>query len=57
MVYKFFDKNSSAVNTSNGVIKKKIMINQQLAEELHNPIIRKVGKRKGSICGADVADM
>ena len=33
------------------------MINQQLAEEVHKPIIRKVGKRKGNIWGADVADM
>ena len=40
MVYKFFDKNS----TSGGgvtALKNKITQNQQLAKELHKPIIRK----------------
>ena len=57
MVYNFFDKNSagSGVNTTPQ--------NQQLAEELHKPIIRKFEKRKvhaafkGNIWGADLADM
>ena len=39
MVYKYFDKNSSG-------IKGKIIPNQQLAEELHKPIIQKLEKRK-----------
>ena len=40
MVYKFFDKKYS----SNG-IKNENMSDQQLAEELHKPIIRKFKKR------------
>ena len=65
MVYKFFDK-----KTSGGGIKSmpqnKRPLNlamQQLAEELHKPIIRKFKKRKvystfkDHIRGADLADM
>ena len=44
MVYKSFDKKS----TGSG-IKNKIKQNQQLANELHKPIIRKFKKRK-SLC-------
>ena len=39
MVYRFFDKNNSG-----GTI--AIPQNEQLAEELHKPIIRKFAKRK-----------
>ena len=60
MVYKFFDKKSKG----SGVVNTKLTPqNQQLAEELHKPIIRKVGKRKvhaalkDNIWGADLADM
>ena len=57
MVYKFFDKKTAG----SGV--KSILQNEQLAEELHKPIIRKVKKRK--VCSAfkdnfwvaDLADM
>ena len=56
MVYKFFDKKSegSGVNTTRQ--------NQQLAEELHKPIIKKIEKRKvraafkDNIWSADLAD-
>ena len=41
MVYKFFDKKSKAAG-----IKNKIKENEQLANELHKPIIRKFKKRK-----------
>ena len=41
MVYKFFDKKSKGTG-----IKNKIKENQQLANELHKPIIRKFKKRK-----------
>ena len=41
MVYKFFEKKS----TGSG-IRNEITQNQQLAEELHKPIIRKLKKRK-----------
>ena len=41
MVYKFFDKKSFGSG-----VKSKIMSNQQLAEELHKPIIWKFEKRK-----------
>ena len=41
MVYKFFDKKSKGRG-----IKNEIKENQQLANELHKPIIRKFKKRK-----------
>ena len=56
MVYKFFDKKSEG----SGVLAPQ---NQQLAEELHKPIIKKIQKRKrhaafkDNIWGADLADM
>ena len=57
IVYKFFDKKSKGAG-----IKNKIKENQQLADELHKPIIRKFKKRKvwssfkDNIFGADIAD-
>ena len=61
MVYKFFDKKTTAsgVNNNNNDIKQ----NLQLTEELHKPIIRNFKKRtiysrsKDQIWGADLADM
>ena len=59
MVYKFFDKKSAG----SGVNTKLAPQNQQLAEELHKPIIKKIKRReihaafKGNIWGADLADM
>ena len=58
MVYKFFDKKSkgSGVNI-------QVKHNEQLAKELHKPIIRNFKKRtvysgfKDNIWGADLADM
>ena len=58
IVYNFFDKKSkgSGVNID-------MMHNEQLAEELHKPIIRNFKKRtvyfgsKDNISGADLADM
>ena len=44
MVYKFFDKKSSS---DSGVTNNKIKQTIQLAEELHNPIIRNF--KKGTI--------
>ena len=58
MVYKFFDKKSRGKGVNN-----EIKQNNQLAEELHKPIIKKLKKRKvyssfkGNIWGADLADM
>ena len=58
MVYKFFDKKSKGAG-----IKNAIKENQQLANELHKPIIRKFKKRrvyssfKHNIWGVDLADM
>ena len=58
MLYKFFDK-----KTSGSSIKNENMSDQQLAEEFHQPIIKKLKKRKVSsifidnIWGADLADM
>ena len=57
MVYKFFDKKLQAV------VSNLCFQNEQLAEELHKPNIRKLKKRKvystfkDNICGADFADM
>ena len=62
MVYKFFDKKSAGSGVKH-VNAKLIPQNQQLAEELHKPIIRKCEKRKvhaafkDNIWGADLADM
>ena len=70
MVYKFFDKKSASLadksTKGSGVTtltNKSLSQNQQLAEELHKPIIRKFKKRKihaafkDNIWGADLADM
>ena len=62
MVYKFFDKKSQGSGAKH-VNTKLTPQNQQLAEELHKPIIRKFEKRKvhaafkDNIWGADLADM
>ena len=54
MVYKFFDKQSKGAGLKE---------NQQLANELHKPIIKKFNKRKvyssfkDNIWGVDLADM
>ena len=60
MVYKLFDRKSKG----SGVVNTKLIPqNQQLAEELHKPIIKKFGKRKvhavfkDNIWDADLADM
>ena len=62
MVYKFFD--SKSVGSGAKHVNTKITPqNEQLAEELHKPIIRKVKKRKvysafkDNIWGVDLADM
>ena len=58
MVYKFFDKKSSGSD-----IKIESILDKELAEELHKPIIRKLKKRKvhspfmDNVWGADLADM
>ena len=58
MVYKFFDEKASGSG-----IKTENMSDQQLAEELHKPIIRKFKKRKvhsafaDNTWGLDLADM
>ena len=64
MVYKFFDKNTkgSGVTLANKSAIKSIPQNEQLAEELHKPIIRKFEKRevysafKDNVWAADLAD-
>ena len=63
MVYKFFDKKKSKGSGVRHVNTKLTPKNQQLAEELHKPIIRKFETRnvhaafKDNIWGADLADM
>ena len=59
MVYKFFNRKASGSGIKNQNIEKK-----QLAEELNNPVIRKLNKRKvpplpfiDNIWGVDLADM
>ena len=62
MVYKFFDKKSK-VSDAKHVNTKRTPQNQQLAEELHKPIIKRFEKRKvhaafkDNIWDADLADM
>ena len=62
MVYKFFDKKSVGSGAKH-VNTKITPQNEQLAEEIHKPIIRKFEKRKvhaafkDNIWGADLADM
>ena len=49
MVYKFFDKKTSASSIKNENISNKHpldLVTRELAEELHKPIIMKSGKRK-----------
>ena len=61
MVYKFFDKKSKG-SAAKHVNTKLIPQNEQLAEELHKPIIRKFKKRKvysafkDNIWAADLED-
>ena len=65
MVYKFLDKNTkgSGATLANKSAIKSIPQNEQLAEELHKPIIRKYKKSKvysafkDNIWAADLADM
>ena len=66
MVYNFFDKKASGSGVTilaNKSAIKSIPQNEQLADELKKPIIRKFKKRraysafKGNICTADLADM
>ena len=58
MVFKFSHKKFTG-----GAVKNQNMENQELAEELHKPIIRKFEKRKvywsftDNICDADLANM
>ena len=58
MFYKFFDEKSKESG-----IKNEIKVNQQLANEIHKPIIGKFKKRKvcssfkDNIWGVDLADM
>ena len=58
IAYDFFDK-----KTSGSGIKNENILNKELAEELHKPIIRKFKKRKiqslfiDNIWSADLADM
>ena len=49
IISKFFGKKSASLadkSASSGGVKSEIMPNQQIAEELHKPIIRKFEKRK-----------
>ena len=61
VVYKCFDKKTSGVNLTLAdkfATKNEIMSSQDLAEELHNPIIRKVYTSfKGNTWGVYYADM
>ena len=66
VVYKFFDKKSASLPdksvSGSGVI-IQLECNEQLAKELHKPIIRNLKKRTGfsgfrdNIWGADLANM
>ena len=61
MVYKFFDKKtaSGAIATS----KAGVSVNEQLAEELHKPLIKRIRRKnvyarfEDNIWAADLAEM
>ena len=66
MFYYFFDKKSTSLtnkSVSGSGVNIPLEFNEQLAKELHKPIIRKFKKRKvysgfkDNIWGADLADM
>ena len=66
MVYKFFNKKSASLtdkSVSGSGVHIPLEFNEELAKELHKPIIRKFKKRKvysgfrDNIWGADLADM
>ena len=66
MIYKSFDKKTSSsgfAELPNKSVIKSTPQNEQLAEELHKPIVRKCKKRKmysafkDNVWGADLADM
>ena len=63
MVYKFFDKKSTAESSSLEPMGSGIASSSILADELHKPIIKKFNKRKvysqfkDNIWGVDLADM
>ena len=65
MVYKFFNKSASLTDksVSGSGVNIPLEFNEQLAKELHKPIIRKLKKRKvysgfrDNIWGAHLADM
>ena len=74
MVYKFFDKKLAATCAKNvsgsgvtrankSVFKSEDILNEELAEELHQPINRKFGKRKvyssfkDNVSGDDLPDI
>ena len=63
MVYHFFDKKSEGSGAKHVNNIELTPQNQQLAEELHKPLIKKILKRKvhaafkDNIWGADLADM
>ena len=66
MVYKCFDKKSASLSDKSELgsgVNIPLEFNEQLAKELHKPIIRKFKKRKvysgfkDNIWGADLADM
>ena len=66
MVYKYFDKKSALLadkSASGSAIKNENILNKELTEKLHKPIIRKFKKRKihssfiDNIWAADLADM
>ena len=62
MVYKFFDKKtagSGVTKLANKFAIKSLLQNEQLAEGLYKPIIKKLKKKaysafKDNICGADL---
>ena len=49
MVYKYFDK-----KTSDGAVTSEVMLNQELAEELHKPNIRKYTHLLKTIFGVPI---
>ena len=63
MVYKLFDKKASSVNKGTGINSDVASKNEELANELRKPLVKKIKKQKvlssfiDNMCDNDLADM
>ena len=63
MVYKLFDKKTSSVNKGTGINSDVASKNEELANELRKPLVKKIKKQKvlspfiDNMCDNDLADV